>query len=78
VEILASIIRSEARPQFSAVADRPMDRAWRADPRPAAELLDWRTCTALEDGLRKTVAWYADNLTSASSRSIAQVSDVVR
>ena len=27
-----------------------------------AELLDWRPSTALEDGLRKTVKWYAENV----------------
>jgi nucleoside-diphosphate-sugar epimerase len=66
VELLATIVGRETRPHFSAVPDRPMDLAQPADPRAAAELLNWRPSTPLEDGLRKTVAWYADNIASAS------------
>jgi nucleoside-diphosphate-sugar epimerase len=44
---------------------RPIDLAQRCDPRPAAELLDWRDSTPLESGLRKTVAWYSENLLTA-------------
>jgi UDP-glucose 4-epimerase len=62
VELLALIVGGEARPQFSAVADRPMDLARRPDPHDVAELRDWWPSTALEDGLRKTVEWYAENL----------------
>jgi UDP-glucose 4-epimerase len=61
VELLAMIVGGEARPQFSVVADRPMDLAQRGDPGPAAKLLDWGASTRLEDGLRETVAWYAEN-----------------
>jgi nucleoside-diphosphate-sugar epimerase len=65
VELLAMIIGGEARPQFSVVADRPMDVAQSGDPGPAANLLDWRASTPLETGLRETIAWYTENLLAA-------------
>ena len=66
VQLLASIVGSDMRPQFSAVADRPLDIAQRGDPRAAAELLDWKASTPLEDGLRRTVSWYAEDLVPVS------------
>jgi UDP-glucose 4-epimerase len=65
VEMLAMIVGGEASPQFSVVADRPMDLAQRGDPGPAENLLDWRASTPLETGLRGTVAWYAENFVAA-------------
>jgi UDP-glucose 4-epimerase len=65
VETLASIVGGGARAQFGAVGDRPMDLPQRGNPRAAAKLLDWHASTPLEDGLRKTVAWYAENYLEA-------------
>ena len=62
VELLAMIVGGDARPEFGAAANRPMDHAQRGDPRVAEELLDWRASIALEEGLRKTVAWYAESV----------------
>lgn len=37
-----------------------------ADPRRAERLLGWRPRIPLEDGLRRTIAWYRDHLTRSS------------
>jgi UDP-glucose 4-epimerase len=65
VELLHLIVGGDARPQYGSVADRPMDQQRRGDPLPAADLMDWWSTTPLEDGLRKTVAWYAHNVVAA-------------
>ena len=48
-------------PSIGALPYRPRE-IWRlySDRGKAAELLDWRPQVGLEDGLRRTVAWYAD------------------
>jgi len=66
MELLTFIIGSDGRPQFGAVADRPLDQQRRGDPRGAAELMDWRATTPLEEGLRKTVDWYANKVVGGS------------
>jgi UDP-glucose 4-epimerase len=67
VELLASIVGTSVQPQFSALNDRPMDLAQPANPRAAAELLNWRASTPLEEGLRRTIDWYARSLQPAVS-----------
>jgi UDP-glucose 4-epimerase len=66
VELLSLVMGSAARPHFGAIADRPMDQQRRGDPGPASELMDWRATTPLEDGLRKTVDWYAHKVVDAT------------
>ncbi|MFF5210365.1 NAD-dependent epimerase/dehydratase family protein [Streptosporangium sp. NPDC000396] len=62
VELLSRITGSSLRPRYGALPDRPLDSARIADIAPAAKLLRWRPTVGLEEGLRLTVAWYADRL----------------
>ncbi|RVX46662.1 nucleoside-diphosphate-sugar epimerase [Nonomuraea polychroma] len=59
VELLFDIAGSTSKPGFGAVADRPLDITQLADPGPALDLIGWRPEVALGDGLRRTIAWYA-------------------
>ncbi|GIH76201.1 NAD-dependent epimerase/dehydratase family protein [Planobispora longispora] len=63
VELLSRIIGGPARPRFGEVSDRPLDIPQTADPGPAAAVLGWRSTVELEEGLKRTVAWYADGHT---------------
>jgi len=60
VETLFRISGTALRPRFGMVADRPLDVAQTADVGPAAEILGWKAVVGLEEGLRRTLAWYAE------------------
>lgn len=62
VELLGRIAGSPLRPRYGALSDRPLDSARIADIAPASETLRWRPAVGLEEGLRRTVAWYAKHL----------------
>ncbi|MEU7881170.1 NAD-dependent epimerase/dehydratase family protein [Microbispora bryophytorum] len=61
VELLFRISGTSLRPRFGVVADRPLDMAQTADVGPAAEVLGWKAVVGLEEGLRRTLAWYAEH-----------------
>ena len=65
IDLRASIIGTDVRPDYSAVPDRPMDQAQIGDPRLAGECINWRTATELPEGLRKTAEWYAGGIDAA-------------
>jgi UDP-glucose 4-epimerase len=46
------------RPIFGALPERPFEQEIHVDTAPAAKLLGWTATTSLDEGLRKTVAWY--------------------
>ncbi|MGC5009294.1 NAD-dependent epimerase/dehydratase family protein [Streptosporangium sp. DT93] len=63
VDLLARIVGDvaggEARPRYGALGDRPLDSARIADLTDTAGILRWRPAVGLEEGLRRTVAWFA-------------------
>jgi nucleoside-diphosphate-sugar epimerase len=69
VERIAKIIGSSAQPQFGALPDRPMERVRVADLAPAAELLGWKPVTSIDEGLRKTIAWYQKESVKSASQT---------
>ncbi|MFI6506305.1 NAD-dependent epimerase/dehydratase family protein [Streptosporangium sp. NPDC050855] len=52
-------VGGEARPRYGALGDRPLDSARIADLTATTEILGWRPVVGLEEGLRRTVAWFA-------------------
>ncbi|MBL8550439.1 MAG: NAD-dependent epimerase/dehydratase family protein [Hyphomonadaceae bacterium] len=59
---LAREIGSQAQPQFGAAPERAMEQIRVADPADAFAKLSWRPSVGLQDGLKRTVAWYAGRL----------------
>jgi len=59
VEMVVDLMRSEIRPSFGALPDRPRDRSRRADAEATWALVGWRASTTLRDGLRRTIDWFA-------------------
>ena len=73
-------IGSSPPPDYGALAERPLEQEIRVDTAPARRLLGWQAKTSLEEGLRKTVAWYRASLagrSSAGEGSVAQTADDV-
>lgn len=62
VDCLNQLIDPNIRPLFGALGDRPMEQIRTANIASAIARLDWHPQTSLEDGLAKTVDWYASQL----------------
>lgn len=62
VERVERLLDRPGEARFGALPDRPLDSARIADPVPARDLLGWRPATDLDDGLRRTVGWFAEQL----------------
>jgi UDP-glucose 4-epimerase len=66
VERLTRLIAPELEPEFGAVVDRPLEQVRAADTSRTAALLGWSPATELDDGLARTVEWYAKRARSGS------------
>ncbi len=62
VERLVEVMGASAEPLFGTLDDRPIEEAKVADADRTFELMGWRAPTSLDDGLRRTIDYYADLL----------------
>jgi UDP-glucose 4-epimerase len=60
VQRLVAMIDPALRPRFGALADRPLERPQTADTAATRAAIGWSPRTTLEDGLRRTVAYYRE------------------
>jgi UDP-glucose 4-epimerase len=64
VERLVSLIETDVEPDFGGMPDRPLEWARTADVEHAAATLGWRPEVPLDEGLRRSVAWYRDRFSA--------------
>jgi UDP-glucose 4-epimerase len=62
VETLTRLVNPQIVPVFGALADRPLEQVRVANIIRSLDLLAWRPQTCLEEGLRRTAAWYDSQL----------------
>jgi nucleoside-diphosphate-sugar epimerase len=62
IECIVRLMGSDVAPAFGARPDRPLEEVRVADTKPARELLRWAPHVALEEGLKRTIAWYEEKL----------------
>ena len=60
VESLRDLVGGDVDPVFGGLPDRPHETEAVADLAQTARVCGWAPSTSLEDGLERTVAWYAD------------------
>jgi nucleoside-diphosphate-sugar epimerase len=68
IERIVALTGSTSTIRWNAVAPRSFDaRRWEADVQKAKALLDWHPKFSIEEGLRKSIAWFRENLTHYDS-----------
>lgn len=58
VEKLVGLMGSDIHPLFGSRSDRPLEQVRIADTHAAEKLLGWTPKVSLDEGLRRTIAWY--------------------
>jgi UDP-glucose 4-epimerase len=72
VDEIVAIVEPRVRPVFGAVSDRPIEAVRVADTRKTAQVLGWHARTALAEGLRRTVEWYAEHRADGAGRPVGR------
>ncbi len=67
VEKLVGLMGSDIVPLFGARSDRPLEQVSIADTKAAEELLGWTPKVSLDEGLKRTIAWYGQDLGVSAS-----------
>jgi nucleoside-diphosphate-sugar epimerase len=62
VNRLVEIVESPLEPEFGSMPDRPFEQVRIADVDAAESALGWRSKIPLGEGLRRTVAWYREEI----------------
>ncbi len=63
VETVSALVGGEVEPVFGGMADRPHETEAKADVAETTRVCGWAPSTTLQDGLERTVAWYAHRRT---------------
>ncbi len=66
VENLVRLINPQIQPLFGALSERPFEQIRVADTARSYALIGWKATTALEEGLKRTVDWYRQQLKGKS------------
>ncbi|HVT47338.1 MAG TPA: NAD(P)-dependent oxidoreductase [Vicinamibacterales bacterium] len=61
VETLCRLTRLDVEPSFGALAERPMESQRVADVDATFRAVGWRSMVPLDEGLRRTIAWYGEH-----------------
>jgi len=58
VERIFLLMGEQTQPLFGMLPDRPSEPVRSADTMQTSQLLKWRAQMSLDEGLRRTIAWY--------------------
>lgn len=68
VENITALMKTNIKPVFGAIADRPREPIRIADTMETRKILGWAPMTSLSEGLQQTIQWYATQLSVGSPR----------